>query len=181
VSWWRRHRAALIALAVMLPAAFVTYQRTEWAEYANYRPGAPVDLADDGTATYAGATWELSDHRVLPEGAVGSAMPTGSALVVVTLRVDAEDREGLISCEIRLRLGERLWEAETDPDVFTPADGTESYCDGPSAELDGTVPEGPWEVQRGFLVPESALTGAQGELEVVLPLELPEYLRVPLG
>lgn len=90
ISWWRRNRLALVALAVLIPGTAVGIGWHEWHQYYGFdaRPFQPVVVEDGDTAELLGATWgpvrggELDDLS-------GFDVPADVKVIAVGIPVDA--------------------------------------------------------------------------------------------
>lgn len=129
-SWWRRNRAALIALAVLAPATALAISWQGWNEFYGYgaRPVTPILVAADGEAELVGATWgpvrsaEIADLS-------GFDVPDGAKVIAVAIPVDS-GAEG-VTCESPVLVQKesgREWEsARWEIGLLSDSDEPE-YC-----------------------------------------------------
>lgn len=176
--WLRSNRFGLVAVAVLLPATVAITFATQFSSYFSGRPSVPLAVASGATAEFARADWTLVDSRRIAgtsdEGAeIG--LPTGSDLVVVTVRVSPGDGEAP-GCLMQLDelAGSsviRSWgESTTDPIDYTPAEDTRSYCDSDAVA--------PYTLEAAFVMASDA--GDDLAFAVSVDRELPRYLSFRL-
>lgn len=167
-SWWSRHRAALVALAVLVPLTFGIIGVQEWWTRFQDRPVFPLSaVAGDTTA---GATWDrvsLSDIT----SRVDRDIPEGARVLLVELRVIPEGEA--VECAtpaLRERDGERReWEAGSSS--LIPDDtGTVTRCPTDSAA--------PFEIAAAYVVPADASEALA--LDVTVHSIRPGFLRFDL-
>lgn len=98
-SWWRRNTAALIALAVLLPASAWAIGWREWSSM--YDNGSirsrPVMPDDDGVVTLDGTFWGPARSASL-DSSEDPSIPAGTQVVGVKVPVDNRDRSEPSSC-----------------------------------------------------------------------------------
>lgn len=99
MSWWRRNRLALAAVALLLPATALSIGWHEWYQYYGYgaRPYQPIAVEKGDTVELAGATWGPVRGGVI-EDVSGLDVPDGTKLIAVAVPVEADDEEG-VACE----------------------------------------------------------------------------------
>ncbi|MCS5729199.1 hypothetical protein N1031_05440 [Herbiconiux moechotypicola] len=181
-GWWRRNAVGLVALAVLAPATVGVMFSTEFGGYISGRPSAPIEVAAEATADFAGASWSLeSVRRIAADDPAGqeAGLPEGTDLVVVTTRVEPGelDEEGRSpGCIVRLDELDgaggavlRTWSDSAFSAIdHDTADDSSSYCD--------TELTTPYRLESIFLVPSDA--GEHLALQVQVAAELPRYLHV---
>lgn len=178
-GWWREQRAPLIALAVLAPIAVWAALTVDAIDYWNAQPREVETVPLGEAAELGGASIRVLDTRTMPadseEGEL-YAVPEGTALVAVTIEVDAREApEGFPGCEVDLVQPslERSWRPSIgDTDYRT---GRELPDDAPGA---CTPLRERFPFETAFLVPADAA----GEVvaEVVIPGALPRVLHLRL-
>lgn len=170
-GWWRRNRAGLIALAVVLPAALAATSWTEWSEIFGSRPSLATDHPVDASFEYGGAEWRVLDAaRGRPnDSAELTSLPEGVELVVAQLEVTPGT--GFEGCLLALvePAGGRSFTSVGSGDVWKASEGTMAGCVSDTTE--------PYVVELPFMVPDD--TG-DVSLSISVTSELPEFVRVPL-
>jgi hypothetical protein len=174
-GWLKGNRAYLVALAVLLPGAFVASLTVDWFEYANARAGDPVIVPTGEEVGFAGSQWSLSDSAVLTFDSVRGrdlALATGTELITATLKVDPGDEPPFCSVELEDKRNGRVWdEALSEDSDYRVSEGSLTYCD--------SEPAGPYSVEFVFVVPIGVADDARLRLEV--REELPRFLVFDLG
>lgn len=180
--WLRSNWIGLVAVAVLLPATVGITFANEWNAYFGERPSAPVDVASGDTAVFAGSGWAVQGSERIPASSPEGeeiGLPAGSALVVVTLRVDPGEQGGegeSPRCIVRLEeldggSARRSWgDAASEPISFAGTEGTEPICTASNVD--------PYLVETAFVVPSGV--GDDLALSVAVAGELPEFLRLRL-
>lgn len=170
-GWWRRNRAGLIALAVVLPAALAATSWTEWNEIFGSRPSLATEHPADASFEYGGAEWRVLDAaRGRPnDSAELTPLPEGVELVVAQLEVTpGADFEGCLLDLAEPARG-RSFESVGHDNVWEASAGTTTGCVSDTTE--------PYVVELPFMVPDD--TG-DVSLSISVASELPEFVRVPL-
>ncbi|WP_395638806.1 hypothetical protein [Pseudolysinimonas sp.] len=169
-AWLTRNRWYLVALAVLLPVAFVVSLIPRWFPYQGQQP-QPESVALGETVRYSGADIELTALELL-DGDRWAA-PAGSDVVVATLSIDVVEPPEAARCEVHVVSSdagfERRWDAElySDSDYVVP-DRFESLC---------TLTEpGSYDLQLTFLVPRGQVE--QPVIELSSSAGLPRVLRL---
>jgi hypothetical protein len=170
-GWLRRNRWFLVALAVLIPVAFVVSLTPRFFPYLETQP-QPEAVALGEVVRYAGADIELTDLETL-DGDEWNA-PQGADLVVATFAIRVVDPPEFTSCEITLvasaKTGyEREWTADsfTDSDYDIP-DRFETLCVLHEA--------GTYDLQLTFLVPRGET--ADAVVQFSASAALPRVLRL---
>jgi hypothetical protein len=175
VLWWRRSRFSVIVFVVLLAVATVVSLVIDVPGYLSSHPTQPRDVAAGTTTHYAGLDLRLDGRRVVrADSAEGRTLevPAGTALVIVTLRIDptAAPKNSSL-CTVALvestPAGLREWEIgfSSVGRYQTPQKDT-SVC---------TVSRGkPYTMQGAVLVPADASTDAL--VRVSVARALPEAL-----
>lgn len=151
-SWWRRNTAAVVALAVLVPATALAVGWREWHEVYDDPSQYTRDVLpdEDGTIEIDGAVLGPAKADTFTE-ADGFELPDGAKVVAVKITVDNADLDDPIRCWwptlVEQSTG-REWAQmsnelglSSDPDVQTECD--------PS-------PTGPYDIIVPFIVPDDA-------------------------
>ena len=90
LSWWRRNRMALIALAILVPGTAAGIGWHEWHQYYGFdaRPFQPIVVEEEGTADLVGATWGPIRGGELDD-VTGLDVPSGATVIAVGIPVAA--------------------------------------------------------------------------------------------
>lgn len=178
-SWWRKARAPLIALVVLVPAAIAAGLSVDAFDYLNSRPRVVTTVAA-GEATRLGEVgFRLTDSWVAEADSAAGVeygVPTGTALVSVTVEIDPTDAsEEFTSCEMNLlqpgpdrRWGESIGDTDYWPDHDAAGDvpvGCAPFASAYPREL-------------VFVIPADAV--GQVVVEVVIGSKLPQALQLRL-
>lgn len=168
--WLRRNRWYLVALIVLVPAAFLVSLLPRWFPYQSTQP-QPQTVALGETVRYSGADIALTDLEVL-DGARWAA-PEGSDVVVATLSIDVVEPPEYSICELTVVSSEAGYERSWDPELSSDSD---YEVPDRFEQLCTLTEEGSYDLQLTFLVP-------RGEVEhpvVVLSSTagLPRVLRL---
>jgi len=178
-SWWRRSRWALLGLVVLVPAAGAASLSVDAFDYWAGQPHA-LEVVERGDAAQLGeARLRVTDSWVAVGGSADGIeldVPEGTALVSVTLELDASAADEDFSCRMTLLepARDREWR-----DGYT---GTDYF---PREGFPDDIPYGcswaevPFPIELTFLVPEDAVDGL--ELEVIDPELLPSAFRLRLA
>jgi hypothetical protein len=169
-AWLRRNRWYLIAVAVLLPAAFLVALSLRFIPYLRTEPD-PQEVPRGEVVRYAGADVQLLDLEVLDGREHG--VRADADLVVATVAVEVVEPAEFALCDIDLVSvdadGERMWTAETGSagDYRIP-DRYAWSCDLTTA--------GDSEIQLLFLIP--AGEGIEPVVQVSSNEALPRVLRL---
>ncbi len=167
-AWLRRWRWALVALAVVVPAAIVVTLSVDWFDYVRLTTSDGARVAPGGTGTHAGVEYTLVDVQLIEadssEGEELGALP-GTSVVVARVHVDSTDAgPDARSCKLLLVApgpgGDRVWDTGQS-DVYLPSsDGTVGYCTFP--DPDDPLEEDPavFDYEAVFVVPSDAADAA---------------------
>ena len=178
-GWWRRSRWALLALLVLVPAAVAAALSVDAFDYLASRPSG-VTVVDRGdSAELDRATIRVVDSWTAPaDSAAGERyeVPEGSALVSVTLELDATAASDDFFCTVMLLEADRdrRWRSGFPDTDYFPGEG-----------LPDDVPSGcswaevPFPFEATFLIPEDAV--GEVVLEVVTPDLLPRAFHLRLS
>ena len=150
MTWLRRHRWGLIALAVLIPAALLAAMSIVWFRYMDSVAQNPVIVAKGDTGIYeakqptgdltsgvAGtAELSLTDYTVVPwDTDVGRevGLLEGTEAVSAIIHVDATGLgEETFGCDAVLVApgpeGDRVWEQASSEIDYRPSDPLESFC-----------------------------------------------------
>jgi hypothetical protein len=172
VTWVKRHRWGLTALAVLVPAALLAAMSIVWFRYMDAVAQHPVIVARGDTGTYqatqpvpehgeggaaAGpAELSLTDYTVVSwdsETGRSVALLEGTEAVSAVIHVDARGLgEDTFGCEAVLIApgpeGDRVWESALSGDIdYYPSGDLEAFCslnDGDEFDWEAVfvVPEG---------------------------------------
>lgn len=168
--WFRESRWALLALAVLVPAAIVTAFAGRFQPYLDRTAVEPMVAGIGDAVEYAGSSFTLTDLRVVSGEDVGA--PVGRDIVVATWDVDVEEPPALTRCETAAVATvdgiDREWEA----DPFLSYDlgivgEPEEFCD--------LSERGSFELLQTYLVPAGLLEAPV--VEISSPAESPVVLR----
>lgn len=170
-GWLRRNRWYLVALAVLIPAAFVVSLIPRYFPYLETQPQLET-VARGEVVRYAGADIELTSLETL-DGDEWSA-PQGADIVVATLAIHVVEPPEFSSCDIRLVASaetgyEREWTADsfTDSDYDIP-DRFETLCVLDEARS--------YDLQLTFVVPRGEV--ADAVVQFSASAALPRVLRL---
>lgn len=166
-GWWRSNAVALIALALLVPAAIGIVGGGQWRAYFDHRASSPVIAPADAPVEFAGAAWGPVRATALPPGDY-TRYPAGAR--VITVAIPAHAADGAVpGC---------------DRPVLTEPHTGRSWRSGLSS---GYLPDGPvrddtcvpdaasFTLEGQFLVPRDAVGPFTVDLEV--SGALPEFLR----
>ncbi len=156
-GWLARHRWALAALTVLVPAAVLASLSIEWFEYDAAHAQRPEVVATGASGVYAGSEFTLTDYLVVPwdsETGQELGLLEGTEAVSALIHIDATDSlasdENLVSCHANLVLpgadGDRTWKSGSSAIDYYPSGDLVAYC-----MLSDHV-ESDWEAV--FVVPE---------------------------
>jgi hypothetical protein len=179
VTWWRRSRWALLSLVVLVPAAVAAALSIDAVDYLASRPSVVTTIDAGERAELGGAELRVVDSWIAPSGSAAGeryAVPDGTALVSVTLELDAQEASEEFRCSVKLLEPgrDRRWTSSyTDTDYF------------PGRDLPDDVPTGcswaeaafPFEVT--FLIPEDAADAVV--IEAFTPDQLPTAFHLRLS
>jgi len=178
VSWWRRSRWALLSLVVLVPAAVAAALSIDAVDYLASRPSIVTTVEPGQSVDLGGAQVRVADSWIAPaDSAAGKryAVPEGTALVVVTLELDATAASEDFHCTVKLREPgrDRRWSAGfTDTDYFR----SDSLPDDVPTTCSWAEVPFPFEVT--FLIPDDAQDFVV--LEVFTPDLLPRAYHLRL-
>jgi hypothetical protein len=178
-SWWRRSRWALLALLVLVPAAVAASLSIDAFDYLASRPSAVTTVDRGASAELGHATIRVRDSWTAPaDSAAGERyeVPEGTALVSVTLELDATAASEDFGCTVKLLEPgrDRRWRSGiTDADYY-PGEGLPD--DVPSG---CSWAESPFPFELTFLIPDDAVDHVV--LEVVTPDRLPQAYHLRLS
>lgn len=178
-GWFRRSRWALLALVVLVPASVAASLSIDAFDYLASRPSIVTTVERGDTAALGQARIRVIDSLVAVSGTAAGeryAVPEGTALVAVTLELDAAAAPEDFTCRLQLRdpVEDRRWNAGyPDADYF------------PGRDLPDSVPSGcawaersfPFEV--AFTIPAEAVDDVV--LEVTSHAQLPQALHLRLS
>ncbi|HTL41272.1 MAG TPA: hypothetical protein VL294_07345 [Pseudolysinimonas sp.] len=168
MTWVRRHRWALAALVVLIPAALAAAMSIAWFRYVGAEAQHPVVVRSGDPGTYATdrpgsdaqelsgltATLTLTGYNVVPwntETGREVGLLEGTEAVSALIHVDATGLpEDVFSCQALLIApgpeGDRVWETASGEIDYYPSGDLHGYCD----LSEGTAFD--WEAV--FVVPE---------------------------
>lgn len=178
-GWWRRSRWAVVALVILVPAAVAASLSIDAFDYLASRPSMVTTVEPGHPATFGEASVRVIDSwTATSDSAVGEryAVPEGTALVSVTLELDAVRAGEDFRCQTRLRdpvEDRRWWSGYTDTDYFPGEglpDGSPSTC---------TWAENAFPFELTFLIPEEARDAVV--IEVFTSDRLPEAYHLRLS
>lgn len=178
-SWWRRSRWALLALLVLVPASLAASLSIDAFDYLGSRPSVVTTIERGERASFGEASIRVVDSWTADAGsALGEryAVPEGTALVSVTLELDASRAGEEFRCQTRLRdpvADRRWWAGYTDTD-YVPGERTP---DGVPSTCTWFAHAYPFELT--FLIPEEAQDAIV--LEVFTSDRLPEAYHLRLS
>jgi len=182
-SWWRRSRWALVALVVLVPAAVASALSIDAIDYVNAQPREVTVVAAGDTAELGGAELRVLDSwTAVADSERGRefAVPEGTALVVVTLELDATSASEDFGCQLALLQpdSDRRWSSSYGDTDYWPGSGLPD--DLPDDLPSGcTKADAAFPFELTFLVPEDA--AGEVVLEAVIPRELPRALHLRLA
>lgn len=151
-GWWRRNGAALVALAVLVPATALAVGWREWQEVyddpSQYTRAVQPDA--DGLIELGGAMLGPARSDTFTE-ADGFELPEGTKVVAVKIPVDNADLDNPIRCWwptlVEQSTG-REW-AEMSNELGLSGDpDSQTECD--------PTPTGPYDIIVPFIVPDDA-------------------------
>ncbi len=166
MTWLRRNRIALIALAVLLPVTAGVMSWSAWSGYRSNQPTERVPIAG-GAVNYAGAIIGPAEPTELDAAAHG--LPAGTRLIRIVLPVSpaAGERATCQTPELWDRGGERRWAERSDAIGAEPLDRV-TAC---------TSEESPYELVLDYVVPDDV---RELSLAVLSPAELPVFAEIPI-
>jgi hypothetical protein len=179
VGWWRRSRWALLSLLVLVPAAVAAALSIDAVDYLGSRPSVVTTVEPGQRTDLSGAQLRVVDSWMAPwDSPAGEryAVPEGTALVSVTLELDAGAASEEFRCSVKLFQPDRdrRWTSGyTDTDYF------------PGRELPDDVPTGcswaevPFPFEVTFLIPEDAVEAVV--IEAFTPDQLPRAFHLRLS
>ena len=129
-DWLRRNRWFLVALAVLIPAAFAVSLIPRFFPYLENRPVA-IDVDRGQVERYSGTDFQLTDLEVLDGERLNA--PAGADVVVATFSVDVIDPPEFSVCTVTV-VGsidgvEREWNEAIESSDYEIPDYFEEYCD----------------------------------------------------
>lgn len=144
-TWLRRNRWYLVALAVLIPGAFLVSLTPRFLPYLGSLPQYE-DVALGETARYSGADLALTDLVVLDGDEI--AGPAGADVVVATFTIDVVDPRENAGCRIYVVSTEggveRSWEEESflssDYEIPEEFEQTCSFAEAGRYDLQVTIP-----------------------------------------
>lgn len=178
-AWWRRNRWALLALLVLVPAAVAASLSIDALSYLSSRPSVVTVVERGDVAPIGDARLRLIDSWMAPaDTARGEqyAVPEGTALVSVTLELDARAASDDFVCQVKLLQSnpDRRWHSGfTDTDYFPGRD----MPDGVPSSCAWDPKPFPFEVT--FLIPDDAVDAVV--LEVFTSDQLPQAYHLRLS
>ncbi len=162
MTWFTRNRFSLVALAVLLPAAFLVALSTDWWSYVEAETGRPIEVSGTETVDYAGARFSLLEwHSFDAQTDAGedAGLLPGTTLVTAMIGVRPGDPAPFCDFELTDTDGSRSWPEASYPDADFTIDGSaESYCDSSAV--------GAYTVQVYFVVPDDAAENPKLALRV---------------
>lgn len=169
LGWWRRRRPALIIVAVLLPVAIVVSLFIDVPNYLSSHPTQQREVPAATTTHYADLAIRLEDRRVITANSARGReleVPSGTELVVVTLRIDPSSAPKRSSyCTVSLveptAAGDRVWEIGFSSLVEVPH-GDESSCSAGHGA--------PYTMQGAVLLPAGAAAHALVRVSVLRAL-----------
>jgi hypothetical protein len=170
MTWLRRNRWYLVALAVLIPGAFVVSLIPRWFPYQDNQPH-PEHVALGETVSYSGAEITLLDLEVLDGTELNAS--ANADVVVATISIDVVEPPEASYCELTVVSDEagyeRRWDAETfsDSDYEIP-DRFAQNCTFSEA--------GSYDLQVTFLVPHGEV--AEPQVDLNSSAGLPRVLRL---
>ena len=152
MTWLRRNRWSLVAVAVLTPVAFLVSLSSGWWDYVEAENGRAIPVQGSNTVEYGGAQFSLLEWHAfdsLTQAGQSASLLPGTSLVTATIGI----RPGQLSpfCDVELTdtSARRTWpEAGYSDADFSIADDAESYCDSTATE--------PYRLQVYFVVPDDA-------------------------
>lgn len=168
-TWLRANRWFLIALAVLIPAAFVVSLIPRFLPYLGDQPRPEhVELGD--VVRYSGADIQLTQLEVLDGQTVNA--PAGADVVVATFSIDVVDPPEFTICDVTLVSDEngveREWKSELFVGDYDIPDYFEMSCD--LSEV------GRYHLQVVFAVPHGEVLDP--DVQVTSSDALPRVLRL---
>jgi len=128
--WLGRNRWFLLALAVLIPGAFVVSLIPRYFPYLETQPVA-VNVPLGEVVRYSGADVQLTDLEVL-DGTEWNA-PAGADVVVATFSIDVVDPPEVANCTITVVAPidgvEREWDEASYVSDYEVPDYFATYCD----------------------------------------------------
>jgi hypothetical protein len=177
VRWW----AYLVGCVALAAFAIGRPLLDGWREYARTHPVTPIAVAAGQEGRYADARWRLVAASVDPAAGSTRRLPPGTALLRARFTVipgQATDLQLLRRCRVQVRdRAGRRWETYGIR-LGTLPDNCGSGFDASFREITAKVGE-PWTFEVGFLVPDTVVR--EVEPEILMPKELPRYLRFALS
>ncbi len=172
--WLKANRWYLIAVAVLLPAAFLVALSSDWWDYVEEQEGHAIPVQGSAPVDYAGAQFSLLEWHAFDSttqaGQAANLLP-GTSLVTATVGVRPDSSAPFCSVELTDASGQRSWpEAGYSDADFDIAGGTESYCSTEATE--------PYRVQVYFVVPDDATDAPV--LRLAVRDEYPAFLAFEL-
>ena len=168
-EWLRTNRWFLVALIVLIPAAFVVSLITRYFPYLETQPQLE-SVAFGDVVRYAGTDFQLTDLEVLDGDAFNA--PAGADVVVATLSVDVIEPPEFSVCDITLFSDEtgveREWWSTYSTGDYRVPDYFEESCD--------LTEVGRYHLQVTFLVPRGEVVDP--EVQVKVWDEEPRVLRL---
>jgi hypothetical protein len=153
-SWWRRNSAALIALAVLVPATVTAIGWREWS--ATYEVSSqyvrPVVVAEgEDTIEFAGATWGPVTSGTFTADD-GLPVPEGAEVIAVKIPVRNNDPDDLIGCPSPVLVEQSTGRQWSEMSIALDLD-----YDPDAPTLCSTDSAAPYEMLVPFIVPEDAV------------------------
>ncbi|KAM9863452.1 hypothetical protein ACI1US_00770 [Leucobacter sp. BZR 635] len=166
MTWWRRNRLALAALALLLPVTAGVMSWSAWSGYRANQPTTPVPVAG-GAVNYASGILGPAETTELVAADFG--LPANTRLIRVVVPVVPHDGESA-TCqvpELWERGGERRWAEQSSLIGAEPLTRSVACTD----EM------GPYELTLDYVVPTDA---GELSLAIVSPGALPVFAEIPI-
>lgn len=164
-GWWRRNTAALVAVALLVPATILVVGGPDIWDALRSRPLIPTTASPGESLDYAGASW--GPARAIVRDAPDE-LPEDTKIIDVEVLVDPRSED--LTCSpptLRELSTDREWSDATWELQLDSAPDRTTLC-----RIDGG---GPFTLAVSYLVPDEAV-GPFG-LDLVLADETPSFLR----
>ncbi len=177
-GWWRRSRWALLSLVVLVPAAVAASLSVDAVDYLMSRPSVVTTVEAGRAADLGDARIRVLESWTAPaDSAVGEeyGVPEGTALVSVTLELDASAAAEDFACRVDLldAGSQRHWRSGFTDTSYFPGEGLPD-----DAPFGCSWHATPFPFEATFLIPEDAVDDVV--LEVIDPRRLPRAFHLLL-
>jgi hypothetical protein len=178
-GWWRRSRAALLALVVLVPASIAAALSIDAFEYLADRPRVITTVERGATGAVGDASIRVIDSLVAVAGTAAGdryEVPAGTALVAVTLELDAVGAHEEFRCQVRMRdtAVDRRWTSGFPDADYSPGRGLPDDVPSACAWADRAFP-----FEVAFTIPAEAVDDVV--LEVFTSDQLPQAVHLRLS